>query len=154
MTRPAGRAAVNAAAYPCNLLAIDPEVSSPSGSFRHARALWQVISNEFHHRPVDDARSRFIGKRAHHLRPGLRSGRKGLSVSKPKLAFLSNTSVTTVRRVLSDLSERGYIERTHVGENEPSTWVACVGEQSPSSPSPIETPSGRNSRSRVMSIAK
>lgn len=25
MTRPAGRAAVNAAAYPCNLLAIDPE---------------------------------------------------------------------------------------------------------------------------------
>lgn len=82
------------------------------------------------------------------------AGEKGLSVSKPKLAFLSNTSVTTVRRVLSDLSERGYIERTHVGENEPSTWVACVGEQSPSSPSPIETPSGRNIRSRVMSIAK
>lgn len=82
------------------------------------------------------------------------AGEKGLSVSKPKLAFLSNTSVTTVRRVLSDLSERGYIERTHVGENKPSTWVACVGEQSPSSPSPIETPSGRNSRSRVMSIAK
>lgn len=31
MTRPAGRAAVNAAAYPCNLLAIDPEGIKPLG---------------------------------------------------------------------------------------------------------------------------
>lgn len=31
MTRPAGRAAVNAAAYPCNLLAIDPEGIKPFG---------------------------------------------------------------------------------------------------------------------------
>lgn len=82
------------------------------------------------------------------------AGKEGISVSKPMLAFLTNTSVATVRRVLGKLSERGYIERTHVGENEPSTWVACVGEQPSSSPSPIETPSGRNSRSRVMSIAK
>lgn len=33
MTRPAGRAAVNAAAYPCNLLAIDPEGIKPFGVF-------------------------------------------------------------------------------------------------------------------------
>lgn len=33
MTRPAGRAAVNAAAYPCNLLAIDPECIKPFGVF-------------------------------------------------------------------------------------------------------------------------
>lgn len=33
MTRPAGRTAVNAAAYPCNLLAIDPEGIKPFGVF-------------------------------------------------------------------------------------------------------------------------
>lgn len=33
MTRPAGRAAVNAAVYPCNLLAIDPEGIKPFGVF-------------------------------------------------------------------------------------------------------------------------
>lgn len=33
MTRPAERAAVNAAAYPCNLLAIDPEGIKPFGVF-------------------------------------------------------------------------------------------------------------------------
>lgn len=33
MTRPAGRVAVNAAAYPCNLLAIDPEGIKPFGVF-------------------------------------------------------------------------------------------------------------------------
>lgn len=33
MTRPAGRAAVNAAAHPCNLLAIDPEGIKPFGVF-------------------------------------------------------------------------------------------------------------------------
>lgn len=33
MTRPVGRAAVNAAAYPCNLLAIDPEGIKPFGVF-------------------------------------------------------------------------------------------------------------------------
>ena len=33
MTRHAGRAAVNAAAYPCNLLAIDPEGIKPFGVF-------------------------------------------------------------------------------------------------------------------------
>lgn len=33
MTRPARRAAVNAAAYPCNLLAIDPEGIKPFGVF-------------------------------------------------------------------------------------------------------------------------
>lgn len=33
MTRPAGRAAVNAAAYPCNLLAIDSEGIKPFGVF-------------------------------------------------------------------------------------------------------------------------
>lgn len=33
MTRPAGRAAVNAATYPCNLLAIDPEGIKPFGVF-------------------------------------------------------------------------------------------------------------------------
>lgn len=33
MTRPAGRAAVNAAAYPFNLLAIDPEGIKPFGVF-------------------------------------------------------------------------------------------------------------------------
>lgn len=33
MTRPAGRAAVNAAAYPCSLLAIDPEGIKPFGVF-------------------------------------------------------------------------------------------------------------------------
>lgn len=33
MTSPAGRAAVNAAAYPCNLLAIDPEGIKPFGVF-------------------------------------------------------------------------------------------------------------------------
>lgn len=33
MTRPAGRAAVNAAAYPCNLLAIDPDGIKPFGVF-------------------------------------------------------------------------------------------------------------------------
>lgn len=33
MTRPAGRAAVNAAAYPCYLLAIDPEGIKPFGVF-------------------------------------------------------------------------------------------------------------------------
>lgn len=82
------------------------------------------------------------------------AGKEGISVSKPMLAFLTNTSVATVRRVLGKLSERGYIERTHVGENEPSTWVACVEERSSSLPSPIENISGRNGRNRVMSIAK
>lgn len=82
------------------------------------------------------------------------AGKEGVSVSKPMLAFLTNTSVATVRRVLGKLSERGYIERTHVGENEPSTWVARVDERSSSSPSPIDVPSGRNGRHRVMSIAK
>ncbi len=33
MTRPAGRAAVDAAAYPCNLLAVDPESIKPFGVF-------------------------------------------------------------------------------------------------------------------------
>lgn len=33
MTRPAGRAAVNAAAEACNLLAIDPEGIKPFGVF-------------------------------------------------------------------------------------------------------------------------
>lgn len=33
MTRPAGRAAVNAAAYPCNPLAIDLEGIKPFGVF-------------------------------------------------------------------------------------------------------------------------
>lgn len=33
MTRPAGRAAVDAAAYPCNPLAIDPESVKPFGVF-------------------------------------------------------------------------------------------------------------------------
>lgn len=33
MTSPAGRVAVNAAAYPCNLLAIDPEGIKPFGVF-------------------------------------------------------------------------------------------------------------------------
>lgn len=33
MTRPVGRAAVDAAAYPCNLLAIDPESVKPFGVF-------------------------------------------------------------------------------------------------------------------------
>ncbi len=56
------------------------------------------------------------------------AGKEGVSVSKPMLAFLTNTSVATVRRVLGKLSKRGYIERTHVGENEPSTWVACIDE--------------------------
>ena len=50
MTRPAGRAAVNAAAYPCNLLAIDPRVSS-FGVFSPCTCTLAVISNEFHHRP-------------------------------------------------------------------------------------------------------
>ena len=31
MTRPAGRAAVDAAAYPCHLVAIDPESIKPFG---------------------------------------------------------------------------------------------------------------------------
>lgn len=37
MTRPAGRAAVGAAAYPCNLLAIDPESVKPLGVFSPCR---------------------------------------------------------------------------------------------------------------------
>lgn len=37
MTRPAGRAAVDAAAYPCNLLAIDPESVKPLGVFSPCR---------------------------------------------------------------------------------------------------------------------
>lgn len=37
MTRPAGRAAVDAAAYPCNLLAIDPESIKPFGVFSPCR---------------------------------------------------------------------------------------------------------------------
>lgn len=82
------------------------------------------------------------------------AGKDGISVSKPMLAFLTNTSVATVRRVLGKLSERGYIERTHVGENEPSTWVACIDEGFCRLSSPIETISGRNGRNRVMSIAK
>mgnify|MGYP004521351453 FL=1 len=37
MTRPAGRAAVDAAAYPCNLLAVDPESIKPFGVFSPCR---------------------------------------------------------------------------------------------------------------------
>lgn len=37
MTRPAGRAAVDAAAYPCNLLAADPESIKPFGVFSPCR---------------------------------------------------------------------------------------------------------------------
>lgn len=37
MTRPAGRAAVDAAAYPCNLLAIGPESVKPFGVFSPCR---------------------------------------------------------------------------------------------------------------------
>lgn len=82
------------------------------------------------------------------------AGKEGVSVSKPMLAFLTNTSVATVRRVLGKLSKRGYIVRTHVGENEPSTWVACIAEGSYHPSSPIKNISGRNGRNRVMSIAK
>ena len=82
------------------------------------------------------------------------AGKEGVCVSKPMLAFLTNTSVATVRRVLGKLSKRGYIVRTHVGENEPSTWVACIAEGSCHPSSPIENISGRNGRNRVMSIAK
>lgn len=37
MTRPAGRAAVDAAACPCNLLAADPESIKPFGVFSACR---------------------------------------------------------------------------------------------------------------------
>lgn len=82
------------------------------------------------------------------------AGKEGVSVSKPMLAFLTNTSVATVSRALGKLSERGYILRTHVGVNEPSTWVACIDERTRRPSPPIENTSGRNGRNRVMSIAK
>lgn len=44
MTRPAGRAAVDAAAYPCNLLATDPESVKPFGVFSPCRG---AVAGEF-----------------------------------------------------------------------------------------------------------
>lgn len=81
------------------------------------------------------------------------SGKGGTSMTKSDLAHATNTSTATCKRVLGMLSSRGLIRRSHVGHNEPSTWVSCVDARDFRTPTPIANVYGRNGRDRVMSIA-